>query len=117
MSKHKDLSVRQKQEMLKRYDDTPKYSQREALSKLGISQSTLFNLLKQKDAIFNEIKKNGNISYKGKHDGKAEDIEYALLNWFKSVTIQKISISCSIFYVKKHSSSLVSFERKISHLG
>lgn len=82
MHKSKDLSVREKQETMKIYNDMTKTkrSQRQALSKLGsIPQTAIFNLL-QRDAISDKIKKNGSLSHKRNCDGKADDIESVFLN-------------------------------------
>lgn len=84
---------------------------REASSKLGISQTVLFNLLKERDFISDEIKKNGNLSYKSKCDVKSDDIESALLNWFKYVRIQKLPVSHST-RCEKHSNLIISLKRK-----
>lgn len=41
--------------MLKRINDMPKCGQQEASSKLGISQTDLFDLLKQRNTILDDI--------------------------------------------------------------
>ena len=91
MSNRKDLSLKEKSEILGNYDSLPKCSQREAASKLGISQSALCNLLKNRDNIKSEIVANGNLSRKRKREGKAEDVEEALLEWFKNARLKKVS--------------------------
>lgn len=68
MTESKDLRGREKQELQKRYVDMPKCSQQEAVSILEISQTTLFNLLKQRDAISDEIEDNRNLSSKKNRD-------------------------------------------------
>nr|XP_042912844.1 tigger transposable element-derived protein 6-like [Parasteatoda tepidariorum] len=100
MPKRKDLSLKDKFEVLQNYDKLPKCSQREAAIKLGISQTALFNILKQRINISEEIKKNGNLSRKRKREGKSEEIEMALLEWFKNARERRIPISRGILFHK-----------------
>ena len=96
MSKRKDLNLKKK-DILINYD---KCSQRETALKLGISQSALCNLLKNTDNISADIIANRNLSHKRKRGGKAEDIEKALLEWFKNARFKKVPISRGIFCEK-----------------
>lgn len=48
-------SAKEKQDMLKRINDVPKCGQQEVSSKLGISQTALFDLVKQRNTILDEI--------------------------------------------------------------
>ena len=74
----------------------PNCSQRTAALKLGIFQSGLCNLLKNRDNISAEIAANGNLNRKRKRGGKAKDIEEAFLEWFTNVRLKKVPISRGI---------------------
>ncbi|GBL99002.1 hypothetical protein AVEN_227514-1 [Araneus ventricosus] len=76
------------------------WHQREATIKLGISQTALFNILKERQKISDEVKKNGNLSRKQKREGKSEEIETALLEWFKNARERKIVIARAILFQK-----------------
>ncbi|GBO34111.1 hypothetical protein AVEN_196119-1 [Araneus ventricosus] len=99
MPKRQDLSVKDKFEILQNYDKLLKCSQREAAIKLGISQTALFHILKQRQTISDEVKKNGNLSRKRKSEGKLEEIATTLLR-FKNVRERKIPISRAILFQK-----------------
>ena len=70
MHSFKDYQCSDKQNFLlltlANYDNLPKCSQRVAALKLGISQSGLYNLLKNRDNISTEITANGNLNCKRK---------------------------------------------------
>lgn len=100
MSKRKDLSLKEKIEIFAKYDNLPKCSQREAALKLGISQPALCKLLKNRDNVCAQFVANGNLSRKRKRLGKAEDVEGALLDWFKNARLKKIPISRGILSEK-----------------
>ena len=68
--KRRDLSVEEKIELLKEYDAFPKMPQREAATKLNISQSVLCTLLKNRGTIRDGTAKNENIDRKRKRTGK-----------------------------------------------
>lgn len=82
MSKRRDLSLGEKNELLKRYDALPKMSQREAADKLSISQPLLCKFLKKRDTIQAACLNNGNTNRKRKRCGKDEEVEMALKEWF-----------------------------------
>lgn len=89
MSKRRDLSEREKADLLKSYDDLPqKMSQRAAADKLGISQPLLCKLLKNRNEIESSLMNNENASRKRKRCGKDEDVEQALKEWFTKVRKQ-----------------------------
>ena len=52
------------------------------------------------DNISTEIVENRNLRCKQKRGGKAEDIEEALLEWFRKTKLKIVPISCGILYVK-----------------
>ncbi|GBN52467.1 Tigger transposable element-derived protein 4, partial [Araneus ventricosus] len=52
------------------------------------------------NTISDEVKKNGNLSRKRKREGKSEEIETALLEWFKNARERKIPISRAILFQK-----------------
>ena len=83
--------------MLAKYDNFLKYTQREVASKLGISQSSLCSLLKNRDNIDAQIVSYRNMNHRQK---QAENVEAALLDQFKNVRLKKISISRWILFKK-----------------
>ncbi|GBO08135.1 hypothetical protein AVEN_253260-1 [Araneus ventricosus] len=101
MPKRQYLSVKDKFEILQNYDKLLECSQREAAIKLGISHTALFNILKQRQTISDEEKKNGNLSRKSKREGKSEEIETTLLVSFKNAGKRKIPISRVQSYFRK----------------
>ena len=80
-----DLTVRDKFDLLKKYDELPKCSQTEAANKLGISQPLLCKLIKQRYEIETSIETNATVTRKRKRCGKEEDAERALKEWFERI--------------------------------
>ncbi|XP_054711019.1 tigger transposable element-derived protein 3-like [Uloborus diversus] len=86
----RDLSAIEKLEILRKYDEfLQPISQREASSKLGISQALLSRLLKSRKELQNSAQENG--TRKRKREGKCAKVEEALLKWFSDATILKMS--------------------------
>ena len=90
MSKRKDFCLKEKRETLVKYDDSPKCSQREAVSKLGISQSVICSLYRYNIRV--QIVVNANLNHKQMQAGEAENLEVVLLELFKNVKLKKILI-------------------------
>lgn len=89
MSHRRDLSNKEKADLLKSYDELPqKMSQRDAAQQLGISQPLLCKLLKNRKIIDTSLLENENSSRKRKRCGKDEDVELALKEWFTKVRKQ-----------------------------
>lgn len=85
MSKRRDLSTSEKNELLKRYDSFGKISQREAAAKLEISQPLLCKILKNRYEIEVASLNNENTNRKRKRCGKDEEVEKTLKKWFTDV--------------------------------
>ncbi|XP_050547232.1 tigger transposable element-derived protein 6-like [Daktulosphaira vitifoliae] len=85
MNKRRDLSVEEKLDVLKKYDELPQMSQRQAACKLNVSQSLLGRMLKSRQKIENASLANVNSNRKRKRVGKEEEVEDALKQWFTKV--------------------------------
>ncbi|XP_025203182.1 tigger transposable element-derived protein 3-like [Melanaphis sacchari] len=85
MNKRRDLSVKEKLDVLKKYDELPKMSQRQAACKLNLSQSLLGRMLKSRQEIEGNALENVNSNRKRKRAGKEEEVEEALEQWFIKV--------------------------------
>jgi len=90
MSVHRtrrDLSLKEKCDVLKKYDElgSTNLSQAAAALKLGISQSLLCRLLKNRNDIETSAVNNDSGTRKRKRCGKDDDVESALKKWFVSV--------------------------------
>jgi len=85
MNKRRDLSVEGKLDVLKKYDELPKMSQRQAACKLNVSQSLLGRMLKSRQQIENASLENVDLNRKRKRAGKEEEVEEALKQWFTKV--------------------------------
>lgn len=83
--KRRDLSLKEKLDILDRYCKLPKTSQRNAASQLGVSQPLLCKILKNKDSILSLSKCNENVDSKRNRSGKDPQVESALKLWFKNV--------------------------------
>lgn len=83
--KRRDLTVRDKFNLLQKYDALPKMSQSQAANVLGISQPLLCKLLKQRYDIEKSVENNESVTRKRKRCGKDEDVERALKDWFTLV--------------------------------
>lgn len=85
MNKRRDLSVEEKLDVLKKYDELPNMSQRQAACKLNVSQNLLGRMLKSRQEIENASLGNVNSNRKRKRVGKEEEVEEALKQWFTKV--------------------------------
>ena len=92
MSKRRDLSLSEKIDLLKKYDDLPKMGQREAANKLGVPQSSLCKILKNRYDVEVSFVDNEQTSRKRKRCGKDEEVENALKRWFTVVRDKDIRV-------------------------
>ncbi|KAK9720860.1 Tc5 transposase DNA-binding domain [Popillia japonica] len=114
-TQHQNLNLREKCEMLKKYDALPSCSQRSAAIKLGIlpscsqrsaaiklgiTQSTLSRLVRNREKISEDSTSNINPKRKRIRDGKDVAVENALLQWFRNVRTQNAPISRGILMEK-----------------
>lgn len=83
--KRRDLSLKEKINLLECYDKLPKMSQRNAAVQLKISQPLLCKLLKNRVEIENAAKSNDNLENKRNRSGKDNQVESALKLWFTNV--------------------------------
>ncbi|KAL4107979.1 hypothetical protein QTP88_018247 [Uroleucon formosanum] len=107
MNKRRDLGVEEKLDVLKKYDELPKMSQRQAAYKLNVSQSLLGPLLRQnaedlakkmgKDDFvaaedwFYRWKKRENISFIKPHEEQGEADQVAARSWNNSKWLSLIA--------------------------
>jgi hypothetical protein len=84
-SKRRDLSLTEKMNLLKMYDNLPKMSQRDAATALKISQPLLCKLLQKRHEIEGARIDNSCSTRKRKRTGKDADVEEALKQWFTNV--------------------------------
>lgn len=80
-------------EILKPYDVLQKCGRKEVALKHDVSQTTLYNLLKEKKLFFYDIACNQNPPRKGIHEGKSNEIECALCEWFNITRAQNVQTS------------------------
>jgi hypothetical protein len=99
--KRNDRSSTQEIEILSRYDalGLSVISQREAAVKLGIPQSSLCKILKRRDSLKDAVVELGK-DRKRRRQGKFEDIDEALLMWFKQTVAIKAPINRDILKEK-----------------
>ncbi|XP_023218683.1 tigger transposable element-derived protein 4-like [Centruroides sculpturatus] len=83
--KRKDLSLKEKQEILQRYDKLPTMSQRKAAAQLKISQPLLCKILKNRTNIELSAVRNENVIRKRNRTSKYSQVELALKLWFHDV--------------------------------
>ncbi|XP_067134723.1 tigger transposable element-derived protein 4-like [Centruroides vittatus] len=83
--KRKDLSLKEKQEILQRYDKLPTMSQRKAAAQLKISQPLLCKILKNRTNIELSAVRNENVIRKRNRTSKYSQVELALKHWFHDV--------------------------------
>lgn len=100
MSKRCDLSVAEKLELLKAYDQLPKMSQRDAAIQLKISQPFLCKLLRQRKELKTSYEQNGNVQRKRERTGKDKDVEAALKEWFVNVWEKDGRVSFGLLQTK-----------------
>ncbi|XP_025414144.1 tigger transposable element-derived protein 3-like [Sipha flava] len=92
MNKRRDLSVEEKLDVLKKYDELPKTSQRQAACKLNVSQSLLGRMLKSRQEIENASLENVNSNRERKRVSK-EEVEVALKQWFTKVRQKDVRVT------------------------
>lgn len=85
MSARRDLTLKEKYEFLKLYDELSPMSQTAAAKKLGIPQPILSKLLKNRYELETSLEGNDQPTRKQKRTGKDEDVENVLKVWFTSV--------------------------------
>lgn len=91
MYKRRDMSAGEKLDILKKYDELPKMSQRQAACKLNVSQSLLGRMLKSRQEI-----ENASLADKGrirKRAGKEGEVEEALKQWFTKVRDKDVRVT------------------------
>ena len=103
MNKWKDLTLSEKQELLKKYDSLPKCTQREAAPNLEISQPLLRKLLKSRLEIETACVENGSKSRKRKRCGKDKDVEKILNKLFVEVRDKNAPINGPMLKLKLES--------------
>ena len=104
MNKRKDLTLSEKQELLKKYDSLPKCTQREVAIKLQISQPLLNKLLNKCRLEIETVSvENGSKSRKRKRCGKDEDVEKVLKKWFVEVRDKNAPINAPMLKLKSES--------------
>lgn len=91
--KRTDLSVREKRDILKRYDGLKNCSQRKAASVLGISQPLLCRMLKDRRNIENHEQFNLPMTRKRKRPGKCVGVEDGLLRWFVQARTSSVPVT------------------------
>jgi hypothetical protein len=83
--KRKDLTIKEKVQIIEKYDKLPKMGQRNASVQLKIYQPLLCKILKSRDKILSGAKQNENSESMRKRVGKDEEVECALKLWFRHV--------------------------------
>lgn len=78
---------------MKKYVDLPKMGQRDAASSLGIPQSSLCKLLKNRNELETSSIHNESTSRKQQHNSKNEGVENALKIWFTTVLEKDVRIN------------------------
>lgn len=91
--KRRDLSFVEKHKILSAYNALPRCSQRQAALKLGVSQSLLNRLIKQKKLSQLIPCEPNNLDRKRKRDGKSKPVEEALFRWYTSLRDNPINTS------------------------
>ncbi len=76
------MSIGEKKDLLARYDNLPKMSQREAAFKLGIQQATLCRLLKNRHDV--EGASSSQDSRKHARTGHCPEVDAAILRWIRA---------------------------------
>lgn len=85
VKKRRDLSLKQKIQILEQYDKLPKISQRNAAAQLSVSQPLLCKILKKRVEIEDAARKNDNLDTKRNRSGKDDEVESALKHWFTNI--------------------------------
>ena len=93
------LSLFKKIGFLKQSDDLPKMGQWEAAARLGIPQSSLCKLLKNRYELEVSFINNDSTLRKWKCNGKDEDVENALKKWFTSLQEKDGRVNSSLLKI------------------
>ena len=103
------LSIEEKRDVLKKFDTLPRSMSQEGASKmLQIPRMTLRNILKNRQ----EIMSAPNSAKKRCRSGKDEQVEQALVQWFRNVRDKNAPISQEILLVKSED-----LAKKLGHDG
>ncbi|KAL4107457.1 hypothetical protein QTP88_017799 [Uroleucon formosanum] len=94
------LSLNDKLDILRKYDQLLKMGQRDAAVRLNISQSVLGRILKNREDIECEALQNESQSRKRKRCGKDDTVERALKEWFVKVRNKDARVSGPCFAKK-----------------
>jgi transposase len=92
-----DLSNEEKKSLLHNIEQYPGYSQRQVSAMLGVPKSTIARLMSQKSVIENN---NDYITQKRKRMSKDDEVDRALLQWFREARSRDISISGPLLKTK-----------------
>lgn len=93
----KDLSQHEKKALLKRISEYPGYSQRQLAHVLNVPKTTLVRLLQKRSEIEGS---NNLISRKRQRLSKDDEVDQALLQWFRNARCQDITISGPLLQAK-----------------
>lgn len=99
-TKRKDLTIKEKKDILVCFDKLDKCSQREAALALKIPQPTLNKILKNRKEIIEHEEQNLPLSRKRKRNGQNVDVEESLLRWFQQARNLNVPVSNSILQEK-----------------
>ncbi|KAK9674769.1 Tc5 transposase DNA-binding domain [Popillia japonica] len=99
-TQRQNINLREKCEMLKKYDALPSCIQSSAAIKLGITQSTLSRFVRNRKKISEDSTSNINPKRKKIRDGKDVAVENALLQWFTNVRTLNAPINRGILMEK-----------------
>lgn len=101
MSKRKDLDLDEKLTILEKFDALDDgLSQRQAAIKLGVAQSTLSKILKNRVNLVNDKLSNVNSSRKRKRTGNDPKVDGALRDWFCKVRKQDAMVDGPLLKAK-----------------
>ncbi|KAL4149571.1 hypothetical protein QTP88_003497 [Uroleucon formosanum] len=92
------LSLKDKLDILRKYDRFPKMGQRDAAVRLNILQSVLDRILKNREDIECEALQNESQSRKRKRCGKDDTIEHALKEWFVKVRNKDARVQTGLYF-------------------
>ena len=92
-----DLSKQEKKALLKRIDEYSGYSQRQLANELKVPKTTTSRLLQQRA----EIEDNNDMNFRKRQRlSKDDEVDQALLNWFRDARSRDISLSGPLLQVK-----------------
>uniref|UniRef100_A0A8C2T716 Tigger transposable element derived 3 n=1 Tax=Coturnix japonica TaxID=93934 RepID=A0A8C2T716_COTJA len=95
----KELSLTEKVRVLEVLEG-PKVSQSELAKRFGVSQPQICRIIKNKERILSEWRRNGNPDRKRSRDGKDGDMEAALLRWVQGARNTQLPISGTWLHMK-----------------